>query len=106
MGDDELGALRRLARPRPVLVDTTRIWVPPRTRSRDKPSIGCMARSFEGNPTTDWMPALQYAWLLLRVIEPCWYAEIAVDLRTRNHRQEATFRQWVPWDAVRLPPPN
>jgi hypothetical protein len=88
-----------------VLADTTRVFVPMRDPRRRHGTIGmhANANAFDAHPSTDWMPATQYSWALLRVSDPVWYAEIDLNLRTSNRLREAVFRQWVPFDAVRLP---
>jgi hypothetical protein len=45
-------------------------------------SIGVRANTFDCYPGEAWLPAMQCAWARLRLTEPCWYAEIALDLST------------------------
>jgi len=39
-------------------------------------------------------------------VNPEWYADVAIDYRSHTGVTEVTLRQWVPWDAVRLPEAN
>ncbi|WP_146089044.1 hypothetical protein [Nocardia cyriacigeorgica] len=80
----ETAALRWLPKPRQVLVDPTRLWVPVRHRDKGQPNLGVRAESFEGYPGDPWLPAIQYGWARIRVADYTWFAQITIDLRTRN----------------------
>lgn len=104
MSEDERAAVRRLARPRRVLVDPKRVWVPPQRPGNARPSLGASSNSIDPCFQEPWLPATQYGWVRLHFGHYlAWYAEVAVDYRTRNKLTETTLRQWVPWDAVRMP---
>ncbi|MEV0299112.1 hypothetical protein [Nocardia sp. NPDC050710] len=107
MTDNHTG-VRRFDRPRRVLVDPRRIWPPlpqqpPRT---NPPTIGENAASLDPRLGEEWIDAVQYSWARFRFGRNnlIWLAEIAVDLATVNRVTMVTLRQWVPADAVRLPP--
>ncbi|WP_328435290.1 hypothetical protein [Nocardia puris] len=102
--DDGRTAVRRLPHPRPVLVDPKRMWMPAQRPGADRPTLGAAAASIDPCFQEPWLPATQYSWVRLHFGHYlAWYAEVAVDYRTRNKLTETTLRQWVPWDAIHLP---
>ncbi|WP_431965950.1 hypothetical protein [Nocardia sp. bgisy134] len=104
MSEDAFSAVRRLPRPRPVLVDPKRIWLLPNKPGPQRPSLGVASNSLDPRFQEPWVQATQYGWVRLHLGHyVAWYAEVAVDYRTRNKLTETTLRHWVPWDAVRLP---
>ncbi|MBB5916807.1 hypothetical protein BJY24_005719 [Nocardia transvalensis] len=67
-------------------------------------SIGLRARAFDTQLAGgQWHPALLYSWMLLYTTGAIWFGEVAITLQARNQREEATLKQWVPGDAIRLP---
>ncbi|MCM6774404.1 hypothetical protein NDR87_14320 [Nocardia sp. CDC159] len=74
-----------------------------RNTGQQRPAIGMRARAFVACPQIQWWPGWQYSAALMQVNGISRYAEIALDLQSRNRQQVMTFRQWVPYDAIRLP---
>jgi hypothetical protein len=106
MTDREYSPVRWLHRPRKVYVDPRRIWtLPARPAHREgPPTLGQRAIALNTRLDQDWIEGTQYAWCLFafgRNFE--WMAEIAVDLSSRSGAATISVRQWVPWDAIRLP---
>ncbi|WP_280245501.1 MULTISPECIES: hypothetical protein [Nocardia] len=103
MNDDRHAAIRMLQPPRPVRLDPRRAWVmPAREPERVMPvTLGEKAFSFDLRLGEEWIPAIAYRWARFNIgTTPMWFAEIEVQVMTKNGVSGTSLRQWVPFDAV------
>lgn len=99
------GAVRRLALPRPVLVDPQRVWVaarglPARVMG---PTLRKRAENLDARFKGEWIPARQFAWARLRLGQEVVGMPRSGSTSTPGSL-EVALRQWMPYNSIGLPP--